>query len=414
MTFQTFTARDYLKIDIANNFGKPDGQAKKLDKCNWDERIAWFNANEKLLPSMVSKAEERPLFFAGLNAWKDAETGVASGYPISLDGCSSGLQILSCITGDRMGASICGVIDTGSREDAYERVFQHMMAALGDSITVDPKAVKKAVMTSLYGSTKQPEKAFGVGPVLDQFYRSVAELAPYVWALNEYLLEVWDSNREIYSWVMPDNFHSHNKVRTKVYDKFKFAGNQYQTERWVVGPKERGRSLCANITHSLDALGVREIVASCTMSQERKLELTKITMYSQHEDACDASQATTDNEAMVATLWKNYLMSGYLSVRILEYVDDSSVYFADRAALIELLDQLPKQSFHVLCIHDCFRVLPRYGNDIRKQYNLFLSKLAKSRMLEYLMTQVLLEPFTYEHPEPEMWREILDANYSLA
>lgn len=411
---QTLTPLEYLKIDIANNFGMVESLGKKLDKCNWETRIAWFDANQHQLDALVNKAEERPLFYAGVQAWKNATAGLPIGYGPSLDGCSSGLQILSCITGDRMGASICGVLDTGNREDAYERVYRHMMEALGSDFPIDPKLVKKAVMTSLYGSKKQPEEAFGTGPVLDQFYRSVAELAPYVWALNTYLLDAWDSKREMYSWVMPDNFHSHNKVRVKQFNKFTFDGNHYVAERYVAGAKEKGRSLCANLTHSLDALGVREIVASCAMTQDRKTILQNLIMYRPDTDAYPASDVLLDNERMVATLWENYLMSGYLSVRILDYIDSSSVMFAGRKELQELLDQLPSKTFQVMTIHDCFRALPHYCNELRMQYNLFLAKLAKSRMLEYLISQILMEPFTYEHPEPEMWKEILNANYALA
>lgn len=411
---QELTARDYLKIDIANNFGMVEALGKKLDKTNWETRINWFDENEHQLDKLVNQAEERPLFYAGVQAWKDVNEGKPIGYAPSLDGCSSGLQILSCVTGDRLGASICGVLDTGNREDAYERVYLHMIEALGSELTVDPKLVKKAVMTSLYGSKRQPEEAFGQGPVLDQFYRSVAALAPYVWSLNSYLLDAWDSKREMYSWVMPDNFHSHNKVRVKQYNKFVFDGNHYQAERYVAGPKDKGRSLCANMTHSLDALGVREIVASCAITFDRKTELQNLIMFHVPDEAFTDCDFLSENDRMVATLWENYLMSGYLSVRIFDYLDSSSARFAGRAELQEMLDNLPSKTFQVLTIHDCFRTLPHYCNDLRKQYNLFLSKLAKSKMLEYLMSQILLEPFTYEHPEPEMWKEILHANYSLA
>ena len=51
---QKFTAREYLKIDIANSFG--------LDKKDWNERIQWFDQNEHQLSSLLNQAEEPALF----------------------------------------------------------------------------------------------------------------------------------------------------------------------------------------------------------------------------------------------------------------------------------------------------------------------------------------------------------------
>ena len=146
MTFQTFTGAQYLKIDIANNFGK-DGQGRALDKLTWNERIEWFDTHEHELDSLVAKAEKPALFFAGVQAWKAYKAKEPSGYPISLDGCSWGLQILSCLLGDRKAASLCNVVDTGKREDAYTLVYEWMLQRLGGQIHLDREPVKKAIMT---------------------------------------------------------------------------------------------------------------------------------------------------------------------------------------------------------------------------------------------------------------------------
>ena len=79
-----FTAREYLKIDIASQYG--------LDKSTWQERIDWFDANEHVLVEKIVSAENPALFFAGLTAWNDMLQGNPSGYPISLDATSSGFQ----------------------------------------------------------------------------------------------------------------------------------------------------------------------------------------------------------------------------------------------------------------------------------------------------------------------------------
>ena len=79
---QLFTPAEYLKIDISNSFGN--------DKKDWDERIEWFNANEHQLDSLLKQAETPALYYAGIVAWRDVNQGIPSGYPISLDACSSG------------------------------------------------------------------------------------------------------------------------------------------------------------------------------------------------------------------------------------------------------------------------------------------------------------------------------------
>ena len=110
MSFQTFSGKEYLKIDIANNMG--------LDKEDWDVRIQWFDDNEHQLDALLKQAEEPALYYAGVQAWKKVKEGKPSGYPISLDATSSGIQLLAALTGDRKAARLCNVVDTGHREDA--------------------------------------------------------------------------------------------------------------------------------------------------------------------------------------------------------------------------------------------------------------------------------------------------------
>lgn len=134
---QTFTGKEYLKIDIANNFG--------LDKKTWDERIAWFDENEHQLESLLPKAEEPALFYAGYLAWEKAKEGKPSGYPISLDATCSGIQILSVLAGDRKAAELCNVVDKGIREDAYTAVYQDMVSQIDDSAKISRELTKQAI-----------------------------------------------------------------------------------------------------------------------------------------------------------------------------------------------------------------------------------------------------------------------------
>ena len=79
-----FTPRQYLQIDIAGNF------SSKNEKMDWDKRLQWFDENQHQLEALLKQAETPALYYAGVMAWRDVNQGIPSGYPVSLDGCSSG------------------------------------------------------------------------------------------------------------------------------------------------------------------------------------------------------------------------------------------------------------------------------------------------------------------------------------
>ena len=80
----------------------------------------------------------------------------------------------------------------------------------------------------------------------------------------------------------------------------------------------------------------------------------------------------------------------------------------------ELIDSLPAKPFQVMTIHDCFRCLPSYGNDLRKQYNLQLALIAKSDILSHMLTSITGHPVPITKDDPNMWEGILTANYALS
>jgi hypothetical protein len=239
MTFQTFTGKDYLKIDIANNFGAG------LDKKTWDERINWFDDNEHWLDTLTRKAEEPALFYAGCQAWKKAKEGRPSGYLISLDATSSGIQILACLSGDRSAAQLCNVVDTGKREDAYTGIYETMVSKLGEGAKIDRKQSKQAIMTAFYGSTAMPKNIFGDGVLLETFYETMRERAPGPWEINESMLAIWDPEALVYEWVMPDNFHVVIKVMGHTSEMVHFLNEPFEVTYRQNQPVEKGRSLGA-------------------------------------------------------------------------------------------------------------------------------------------------------------------------
>lgn len=402
MAFQTFTGVEYLQIDIANNFGK--------DKLDWNERIEWFKQNEHQLDNLLNQAENPALFFAGVQAYRKALAGEPSGYPVSLDGCSSGLQILACLATDRMAASLCNVVDTGHREDAYTAVYRAMAEYIGESAKIKRSQCKEAIMTSLYGSQAVPKRVFGEGELLQVFYDAMSLMAPQAWALNQAFLEIWNSEALMYSWTLPDNFHVHTKVMASVAEDFHFMNAPEQAVRKVNMPTPKGRSLGANTVHSIDGYIVRELSRRCMHNPEQVLRVKTALCY-----FGDSTVEDTESARMVQTLWNHYEKTGMLSARILDYLDEDTVgLLPDRQPVWELIYSLPRKPFQVLSIHDCFRVLPHYGNDLRRQYNNLLAELAKGDLLNAILTQITGREILIPKTEPEMWKDIKVTNYALS
>lgn len=401
MSFQTFTGKQYLKIDVANNFG--------LDKEDWDVRIKWFDDNEANLDGLIKQAEEPALYYAGVQAWKKACKGQSSGYPISLDATSSGIQLLAALTGDRKAASICNVIDTGHREDAYTSLYTTMLERVGEAAKITRKDTKNAIMTAFYASTAVPKRVFGEGALLATFFDTMDSECPGPWEVTKTMLDIWDATAKTNEWVMPDNFHVKVKVMGNVTDYVHFLNEPFEVNFSINKPIEGGRSLGANMIHSLDGMLVREMTRRCMHNPDK---ITTIKRWL--TEARGGTSRSRESDKVVMQLASHWNDSGFLSARVLDYVDAANMGHLNKAALSSLVHSLPEKSFQVLSVHDCFRVLPNYGNDLRRQYNQLLSEIAKSDLLSFLVSQIVKRRVHVAKIDPSLHLDILDANYALS
>lgn len=397
---QLFSAKQYLQMDIASSFG--------LDKKDWDVRLQWFQDNEHQLMDLMKQAEHPALYFAGIQAWEDCKAGRPSGYPISLDATCSGLQILSVLTGDRSAAELCNVIDVGHRADAYTKIYQYMVEALGESAKIKREQTKDAILTSLYGSEAVPKQVFGEGKLLYTFMEMMSTHCPAAWELNQFYLSIWNPEALKYSWVLPDNFWVHTKVMGQVAETVHFLNKPYEVHTTINMPQERGRSLGANTTHSLDGMIVREMVRRCSYDPAVVIRVMNVL------NGEAIGEPSEEDDEMVSILWAHYKTTGYLSARILDHLNIDNVSIVDAAVIWELIDSLPEKPFELITIHDCFRCLPAYGNDLRKQYNLQLSLIAKSNILSSILSQITGETINIGKLDAKMADDILNADYALS
>jgi hypothetical protein len=410
---QTFSAIDYLRIDVASNFG--------LDKLDWDDRITWFDQNEPECEQLLPAAEKPALYHAGISAYRSAARGEPSGYPISLDAASSGLQLLACLAGCEASARLCGVVPTGHREDAYTVIYQAMCAKLGNQAKIDRSQTKSAIMTSLYSSQAIPKQVFGEGDQLMVFYQTMEDLAPGAWALNFALQQLWQPYALSHDWVLPDNFHAHVKVTDQITRFVQFQNASHAVTLNVNRGTKEGRSLSPNIVHSTDALVVREMHRRCSFDPKLIERVTQLCRHPRRAAFIGNSEwgtrkgetrETREHDVMLDKLWGHYLESGFLSARIFEYLDTRNIGMVDSEVIRDLVESLPKKPFPVISIHDCFRVHPNYGNDLRRQYNKILSEIAASDLLAFFASQVTGQRIQVTKGA-DISKKILEANYTL-
>ena len=254
---QHFTGREYVCIDVANQMG--------YDKLTWQERIDWTTENEPRLEQLDKEADNPYLYRKAVRALRDTDNNTPTGFAMGLDATSSGLQLMSILIGDEIGARNTNIINTGKREDIYTKVTNEMNKLTGISVT--RKVIKKPCMTVFYGSKRQPKQVFGEDtPELAAFYKILEQELPGPMEVMDDIQSCWQSNVLSHEWVLPDGHKViakvtepvDKKVEIQELDKKSFTHRIYMNK-----PSKFGLSLCANAIHSIDAFVIREMVRKC-------------------------------------------------------------------------------------------------------------------------------------------------------
>lgn len=393
--FRELTGLEYLMADIACKHDKT------YEKKGWDERLHHFSEIDFKDPNTFKEASNPVGLRAAYVAMEHTALGRPSGYMISLDAASSGLQLLSLLVSCPVSWKLCG----GDENilDAYAEVFLHMNTGLN----INRKDVKQSIMTALYGSTATPKAVFGED--VDVFYETMEKMAPGAWDLNLGIQELWDEvEGTTYDWTMPDNFYACIETHDKDVIKFKFLDEEFQVVQKVNERPRFHKGLGPNLIHSVDGMIVREMFRRCqydinTMQRVLGLIAEGVT-----------GGTTGKSSAMVQILWELYQESGFLSVRILDYLYEDTCGLVDMKIIQDLIVTMPHVPFQLVTVHDCFRCHPNYGNDLRRQYNTILADINDSNLLPFIASQVANQQISTRKVGKIPREVILNANYTLS
>jgi hypothetical protein len=261
-------------------------------------------------------------------------------------------------------------------------------------------------MTSLYGSVATPEAVFGDN--IELFYNTMEAMAPGAWDLNQGLQDLWNMFKTSdYGWVLPDNFHAYIETKTTEMVPFTFLNTPYRFPRKVDGRPEFHKGLGPNLIHSIDGFIVREMFRRCSYDPKTITRVKDLLFIG-------ANGTTGKSAKQVQTIWSLYKATGYLSTRIFDYLYADTIGLVDQHAIKALMATLPDQPFEMVSVHDCFRVHPNYGNDLRSQYQIILADLNDSHLLASLCSQVAKKKIPVKKTGGLTRQTILSSNYCLA
>ena len=401
---QTFTGFQYIKIDIANQYG--------LDKETFEDRILWVDDHMNELEVLVTDASSRPQYIAAVMALRDAQLGVSSGHLVGLDACSSGIQVMGALMGCPVTCESTGLIDPTVRADIYTKVTDVMNVKLyqaGTRVAPDRKDIKQALMTHFYGSTAKPKEIFGEETIeLEKFYEAQADVAPGAVTCMEMLLGSWQPFELAHNWTLPDGFEAKCKVMVPVDVKIEvdelnhstFTHRFYQNEG-----TESGLSIAANIIHSIDGMVVREMNRRCNYDPDvlRRAQQQVRSVLAKRSPV----STTVDTSNFISLVEADNIVKG--KTVALDYTS-SDLYRLDYLISVSLAHK----PFPLVCVHDEFKSHANNMNHVRHNYIEIFAELSDSNLLSDILTQVSGEPVPVNKITANLSNAIRQCNYALS
>ena len=378
---QYFSDFENILIHAANCYGK--------DKLPFDERIQFMKENGRNLRSMIDSADDKPMFTRSILEIERVLRGEQTSLPIEFDATASGLQMLAIMAGCHTTAENVGLVNPNVRADVYNYGIGHMNSYLPESLHIGGQGglvrddFKDAFMPHFYFSKREPKLIFGnKTPEHIAFLKSAYDLAPGAHAVMEDIFGamVHRGRHETteYKWTMPDHHTCLTRVFVKEDAKVELEelknknGNSSTfTHRMEINaPKEDDVSLVANVTHGTDGFVVREMKGRM---EHNKADCLKVVEVGQ---GC----RVTDRTKMVSI----YEVDRILRMGDKYDGDDNTI-----ALTLEIIDKIMNNPWaRMYTIHDAFKTLAPYCNQMRQYYVDICASMSESQFLESILREL--------------------------
>lgn len=400
-------------IDTANQYG--------LDKLLFEERIQWVKDHMDTLEDHMDSADNKYLFKKAVMAIRKAQQKVPTGHLVGFDATCSGIQVMSALTGCKVGAEATGLVNPNVRADAYTAVTKIMNDILGGlGLSVKRKGAKQALMTAMYGSKAEPIILFGEDTKeLKAFYEAAGKVAPGAWQLLQYLLASWQAGARYHAWQLPDGFEAKVKVMLTKETRIEvdeLDGASFTYQYYVNEGCKSGLSNAANVVHSVDAYVLRCIHRRCNYDPQKTLSVSNLIGMGVLNRNVPKDLKPITEEA-IQYYFDLYQQSNMVDVVIVPHLNAETIATLPTEYLEKLLtvldSMLVHKPFEVVTVHDEFKCHANHMNHLRQHYINVFAELADSTVLEMILGGIYGKSGTYTKLSNNLSESIKNSNYAL-
>jgi hypothetical protein len=342
---------EWLHMDVARSYG--------LDKATWAERLQWSLSN----PTLQQGAKEPFSYRSAHEALQKALRGEPVDHLVSVDATASGIQCLALMAQDGESAR---KVNLGS-----DRVY-NIYREVQQEFPKDYEAVKQATMTHFYESVMTPLQLFGDD--YPKFLEAMKKAMPGPTVIRDAIASCMTC-QDHYSWEMMDGYPVYMEVTAPVECSMDIGQGHNIT--WMEHRKApvATKGLTANVTHSLDALVLREV-----------LRRTHCPYEWYHKETPFEELREKDILLMQAIL--RYNRTKFFSFEFLDHVDQLNQHLVPAEMREGVEARATADCMYIQPIHDCYRVK---ANDASKLFTIVrevMADLAYAKTAEWILPQL--------------------------
>lgn len=411
------------------------GVALGMDKKSYEERLDYakkndFKAviNDKEITDVAGTVNvEQVEMINAIYLYNDAKKGVGR-IPMFIDMGCSGASIQELLT--RKIGHRNSIVGRAMRKseilDLYTVLFEAYKNKC-EKVGVNPtegedeltrKELKKGIIPWFYNGEAEMKRIVGKDN-LEIFREVYAHALPGSEGFRKATLEGWNSKAYSYAWNAPDAAEIEFAVLgDPTHQGINVGGMRLEYSLVENEPREayvedsRGelirntgtRCLGANMTHSIDAYCLREVVRRVHLTKGKALDILS---------NCAKSKKSWQDSDFMVRLYECYQKQNVVSTRWL-YIAETDACKLPAEIEEELKriaeNELGSKAFDIAVIHDAYGATVNHINRLRQTANDVLASLYKSTIVDYWNEQLGLSIPTMEYDE-EVYQQIKSAEY---